>query len=119
MNTVSSILCICLYDAKNSSSSLSYKYLYHVPIQTKQTLFVFNQLEVNSKLVSKNITMHKTFSIALLNLPVIFLHTLAAKVFEPNGSSEITVFRPMLLISRSCSVSESMLAQRVSTILST
>lgn len=38
---------------------------------------------------------------------------------EAGGSSPITVLRPILEISRSCSLSESMLVQRVSTIVST
>lgn len=35
------------------------------------------------------------------------------------GSSEITVLRPMLEMSRSCSLSDSMLVQSVSTMVST
>lgn len=67
----------------------------------------------------KNLALLNTFSIALLNRPVIFLHTFAARVFEPKGNSDITVFKPMLLMSLNCSVSESIFAQRVSTIPST
>lgn len=60
-----------------------------------------------------------TFSIALLSLPVILLQTLAANALDAKGSSLITVFRPMLEISRSCSFSETMFPQRASTIVST
>lgn len=38
---------------------------------------------------------------------------------EAGGSSEITVLRPMLEISRSCSLSDSMFVQSVSTMVST
>lgn len=56
---------------------------------------------------------------ALLSRPVIRLQTFAASALDPNGSSEITVFRPMLDISLSCSLSETIFAQRASTIVST
>lgn len=56
---------------------------------------------------------------ALLNLPVILLQTLAASGPDPNGSSDITVFRPILEMSLSCSLSETMLLHSASTMVST
>ena len=35
-----------------------------------------------------------TFEMALVNLPVIFLHILAARAVDDGGSSLITVFKP-------------------------
>ena len=60
-----------------------------------------------------------TFSMAVLRRPVIRRQTLAARPLEANGSSLITVLRPMLEISRSCSLSETMLAHKASTMTST
>lgn len=60
-----------------------------------------------------------TFSMALLRRPVILLQTLAARALEPSGSSEMTVLRPMLDISLSCSLSETIFPHRASTIVST
>lgn len=56
---------------------------------------------------------------ALLKRPVILLQTLAANALDPKGSSEMTVLRPMLEISRNCSFSDTKLLQRFSTIVST
>lgn len=56
---------------------------------------------------------------ALLNFPVILLQTLAASGPDPSGSSDITVFRPILEMSLSCSLSETMLLHSASTIVST
>jgi hypothetical protein len=47
------------------------------------------------------------------------LQTLAARALEASGSSLITVLRPMLEISRNCSLSDTMLPQSASTIVST
>ena len=56
---------------------------------------------------------------ALVSLPVIFLEIPAASVVAEGGNSTITVLRPILDMSRSCSLSDIMLVHRVSTIVST
>lgn len=47
------------------------------------------------------------------------MQTLPAKALEPSGSSAMTVFKPILDMSLSCSLSETMLLQRESTMVST
>lgn len=56
---------------------------------------------------------------ALLRRPVILLQTLAASEEEARGNSLITVFSPMLDISRNCSFSDTIFVQRASTMVST
>ena len=69
--------------------------------------------------MNKNMNIKLTFSIAELNFPVIRLQTLAAKPVEAKGSSLITVFKPILEMSLNCSLSDTMLLHRESTIVST
>lgn len=58
---------------------------------------------------------------AVLSLPVILWHTLAARPVVPVecGNSEITVFSPILEISLNCSLLETILPHKESTIVST
>lgn len=55
----------------------------------------------------------------MLSRPVMRLQTLAARALEASGSSLITVLRPILEMSRSCSLSDTMLPHSESTIVST
>lgn len=60
-----------------------------------------------------------TCKMAEVKRPVIFLQIVETKDVEVGDNSAITVFRPMLEISRSCSLFEIMFEQSVSTIVST
>lgn len=60
-----------------------------------------------------------TLSIAVVNLPVILLHIFPDKPPDACGSSAITVLSPMLEISLSCSLSETIFVHKDSTINST
>lgn len=78
-----------------------------------------NYIEYRWQRPRTKISERLTLAMALLSRPVIRLHMLAAKPVDNGGNSLITVFKPMLQISRSCSFSDSMLLHSVSTIVST